>query len=62
MEKRKIISILLILAVLISAVPFTSFAGGVQTGRFSYMPAFEDVTEETYYYSDDYFRQSRPCH
>ncbi|MBQ9885453.1 MAG: hypothetical protein IJM37_01135 [Lachnospiraceae bacterium] len=58
MEKRKIISILLILAVLISAVPFTSFAGGVQTGRFSYMPAFEDVTEETYYYSDDYFRQS----
>ena len=30
----------------------------VQSGKFKYMPAFEDETEEVYYYSDDYFKES----
>ena len=47
-----------LLFVLILLIPIITNAESVQTGKFSYMPAFSDKTEETYYYSDDYFRQS----
>ena len=39
-------------------MPFVVNAESVRTGKFSYMPSFEEETEETYYYSDDYFKGS----
>ena len=30
----------------------------MQTGKFRYIPAFEEETQEVYYYSDDYFSKS----
>ena len=51
--KKNLIMILLILL-----IPIFAQAESVQTGKFKYMPAFEEETEEVYYYSDDYFRQS----
>ena len=47
-----------ILVFIILFIPFIVSAASVQTGKFSYMPAFADETEETYYYSDDYFKES----
>ena len=49
---------LLIILFIILILPITTNAESVQTGTFNYLPAFEEVAEETYYYSDDYFRQS----
>ncbi len=46
------------LTVIILLFPLVIKAETVQTGKFNYMPAFADMTEETYYYSDDYFKQS----
>ena len=42
----------------IFVLPTIVCAESVQMGKFKYMPAFSEQTEETYYYSDDYFRQS----
>ena len=39
-------------------IPIFVNAESVQTGKFKYMPAFEDETEEVYYYSDNYFKES----
>lgn len=39
-------------------IPFAVKAESVQTGKFRYMPAFEEETQEVYYYSDDYFSKS----
>ena len=39
-------------------IPVFVNAESVQTGKFKYMPAFENKTEEVYYYSDDYFKES----
>ena len=39
-------------------IPSFVYAESVQTGIFKYMPAFADETEEVYYYSDDYFKES----
>jgi hypothetical protein len=52
----KKIHILILLFLLF--IPGFVNAESVQTGKFKYMPAFEDETEEVYYYSDDYFKES----
>ena len=39
-------------------IPVFVNAESIQTGKFKYMPAFEDETEEVYYYSDNYFKES----
>ena len=52
--KKNIILIILLLILL----PVLVNAESVQTGKFKYMPAFEDETEEVYYYSDDYFKET----
>ena len=52
----KKIHILILLFLLF--IPIFVNAESVQTGKFKYMPAFEDETEEVYYYSDDYFKES----
>ena len=52
---KKIYTIILLLTILI---PIFGNAESVQTGKFKYMPAFEEETEETYYYSDNYFQES----
>ena len=51
----KKIKILLLLTLL---VPVFVNAESVKTGKFKYMPAFEDMKEEAYYYSDNYFEDS----
>lgn len=57
MKNSKLIIAFTILFVML-LIPITTKAETVQTGKFKYMPAFENVAEETYYYSDDYFKQS----
>lgn len=57
MKKSKIIIAFVLLFVML-LIPITTKAETVQTGKFNYMPAYEDMAEETYYYSDDYFKQS----
>ena len=52
---KNFIKLLIILSLLL---PIVVKAESVQTGKFNYMPAFAEKTEETYYYSDDYFKQS----
>lgn len=47
---------MIITAVLL--IPFAVKAESLQTGKFRYMPAFEEETQEVYYYSDDYFSKS----
>lgn len=47
-----------ILLIIILSMPIIVNAESVHTGTFKYMPAFENETEERYYYSDDYFKQS----
>ena len=49
--KKIIITIILLL------LPITISAETIK-GKFNYLPAFSDETEEIYYYSDDYFKQS----
>ncbi len=49
--KKIIITILLLL------LPITISAETIK-GKFNYLPAFSDETTETYYYNDDYFKQS----
>jgi len=39
-------------------LPVVVNAASVKTGKFKYLPAFQEEVEETYYYSDDYFRKS----
>lgn len=52
----KKIHILILLFLLF--IPIFVNAESVQTGKFKYIPAFEDETEEVYYYSDNYFKES----
>ena len=52
----KKIHILILLFLLF--IPVFVNAESIQTGKFKYMPAFEDETEEVYYYSDNYFKES----
>lgn len=54
MKKLAIILASLFLALM----PFSASAESIRTGKYKYMPAFEDETEETYYYSDEYFKES----
>ena len=53
MKKTLILSLffLLLLPVIVNAET-------VQTGKFKFLPAFEQPKEEVYYYSDDYFTKS----
>ena len=51
MKKYLILTLLLFMPIIVNAE-------SVQTGTFKYMPAFENETEERYYYSDNYFNQS----
>ncbi len=48
----------LLLIIILMVIPIYVNAETVQTGKFKYMPAFEEETEEVYYYSDDYFKNS----
>ena len=52
--KKKYILILL----LILFIPSFVNAESVKTGKFKYMPAFKNETEEIFYYSDNYFIES----
>ena len=52
---KKFLALFILIVMLL---PFVVNAESVQTGRFKYMPAFENETEEVYYYSDDYFMPS----
>ena len=49
--------ILLLFILFVISIPVVN-AESVKTGKYKYMPAFEDETEEVYYYSDDYFKES----
>ena len=40
--------ILVILIIMLLSVPYTVNAESVQTGKFKYMPAFSDETDEIY--------------
>ena len=53
----KKIHLLLVLLCLLF-LPIMVNAESVMTGKFSYMPAFENQKEEVYYYSDNYFKNS----
>ena len=53
----KKIHLLLVLLCLLF-LPIMVNAESVMTGKFSYMPAFENKKEEVYYYSDNYFKNS----
>ena len=48
----------ILILILFMFIPVLVNAESVQTGKFKYMPAFEDETEEVYYYSDDYFKET----
>ena len=48
----------LLFLICILFLPFIVNAETVQTGKFSYMPAYEEETKEVYYYSDEYFKKS----
>ena len=50
--------ILIFTLAIILFLPLMVNAATVQTGMFKYMPAFEEETEERYYYSDNYFKES----
>ena len=50
--------ICLIFLLIILFVPNVVNAETVKTGKFKYMPAFEEETEEIYYYSDNYVKES----
>ena len=52
----KKIFILILLCILL--IPTIVDSASIQMGKFKYMPAFEEETEEVYYYSDDYFKDS----
>ena len=48
-----------IILILLFIVPSFVNAETVQSGKFKYIPAFEEeAKEEVYYYSDDYFKES----
>ena len=53
---KTLMAIILILSIVL--LPLVTNAETVLTGKFKYMPAFEAESEETYYYSDNYFAQS----
>lgn len=53
MKKNNLLILLLVLV-----IPIFVNAETVKTGKFSYMPAFSNEKKETYYYSDDYFKNS----
>ena len=53
MKKNHILILLFLLF-----IPIFVNAESVKTGKFKYVPAFEDEKEEVYYYSDDYFKNS----
>ena len=59
-EKIRVImkKICTIVMTVLLLIPIAVSAESVQTGRFRYMPAFEEESEEVYYFSDDYFRTS----
>ena len=48
----------LLFFIIIISLSKSVYGASVQTGKFSYMPAFADKAEEVYYYSDDYFDKS----
>ena len=48
----------IVLLLIIMMIPIFASAETVKSGKFKYMPAYEEAKEEVYYYSDDYFRQS----
>ena len=52
---KKILSTLIIL---LMTIPIIVNATSIKTGKFTYKPAFSDVTKEVYYYSDDYFKET----
>ena len=60
MSIKKIMCALFAAILMIGAIPLTvgAEAPDVIKGTFSYMPAYEETTEETFYYSDGYFAQS----
>ena len=52
---KRIISLLFAILLIAGAFPFAASADDgypVIEGTFSYLPAFADVTEEVFYYSD----------
>lgn len=58
MKKLKILSTLFFSIIFIHLLTSNVSATSVQSGTFTYMPAYSEEIEGTYYYSDDYFKQS----
>lgn len=52
-----IVSLLFAIIVTVFSFPVVN-AADVQTGKFNYISVSDEVLEDEYYYSDDYFRQS----
>jgi hypothetical protein len=51
--------LLAVILTLLLSMPLAADAESVQTGKFRYMPAFEEeAAEEDYFYSDEYFKES----
>ena len=58
MKFKSKVLITVVLSISIILLSMKVNAATVQTGKFSYMPAFEDKKDEVYYYSDEYFSGS----
>ena len=57
-NQKKCISMILVSALIICSVTMSALASEVKTGPFYYIRLFSDELEETYSYSDDYFKVS----
>ena len=57
-NQKKCISMILVSALIICSVTMSALASEVKTRPFYYMRLFSDELEETYSYSDDYFKVS----
>lgn len=55
---KKIVAFSIVFFMIFTILSNTVLAASVQKGTFNYMPAFEDMAEEVYFYSDDYFANS----
>ena len=55
---KKTVCLLIAAVILAGIIPIPASAGSVIEGKFTYTPAYEEPTEETFFYSDDYFTKS----